>query len=474
MTEKQSTKLIRAAGGLVWRMNKVQPEILVIHRSRYNDWTLPKGKLKEDERWEDAAVREVSEETGYRVEITSFANSLFYYVSEQPKIVLFWNMRVKSKNPKSERATDSPDEGDRLKWLTVDKAMKLISYEDEKGLILAGEKPMVESSKSYSSSFNMDPLIEKMGWLKRARLGNSGVRLRISLEVYYSEMRQLELRFFNSRENINWDGSELLAKQFDGLANLLKKTSEALKANEVELGWESFNAAQRMETQIYHAMAHSISSLHDFGKDQFEGRALNVFTEAQRKLSGWRKEVVSGLLEKKGTLKKNPNLSEVIQAQHVLSEYFSNGYRRLNILSSQIKYLEIMAILAVLTWIPMLIFKPYLDTESGSVFSPFLTLSTLLFGILGACISGIFRLEKRSTQQKIPEQLESMVYMIARPLVGAVSALAVVIFVLAGILDIGSQTPGLYLAAAFIAGFSERLLELGTGKFDEEKSNKKD
>jgi hypothetical protein len=83
---------------------------------------------------------------------------------------------------------------------------------------------------------------------------------------------------------------------------------------------------------------------------------------------------------------------------------------------------------------------------------------------LGACISGILRLEKSSAQVNIPDQLQSFVFTIARPLVGAVSALAVVIFVLAGILQMGEQTPGLYLAAAFLAGFSERLLEMGMGK----------
>jgi len=472
VTENKHTELIRAAGGLVWRVNKNQPEILVIHRSRYNDWALPKGKLKDGEHWDAAALREVAEETGYRAEIVSFADSLFYYVSEQPKLVIFWNMRIKKEIPESERVTDSPDEGDRVKWLTLDKALEKITYEDEKELI-RGATPMPQNSASFSSSFAKDPLVEKMGWVKPSWLSDSGKRLRVSLEVYYREMKQLEFRFLHSSETINRESLELVTKQFEDLARFLEKSSEALKTNNLELGWEAFNAAQRQETQIYHEIGQSKSAMQNFARDRFEGRALSIFTEGNHKLRSWRKEKLYSLLEQKDQVKANPRLSEVLDAQQTLSDYFSNGYRRLGILRLQVTYLEIIAGAAILGWIALLLlFKPNLDIESGNLFSPFLTISSLLFGALGACISGILRLEKRSTGQKIPEQLEHLVYTVARPLVGAVSALAVVTFVLVGILDVGSQTPGLYLAAAFIAGFSERLLEFGAGKFDEDKSDK--
>jgi 8-oxo-dGTP diphosphatase len=136
MIEKKHVDLIRAAGGLVWRANKKHREILVIHRTRYDDWILPKGKLRDDERWEEAAMREVTEETGYSVEIVSFANNLFYYVSKRPKMILFWNMKIKGKISKFKRLTDSPDEGDQVKWLTLEKALERITYEDEKQLLI--------------------------------------------------------------------------------------------------------------------------------------------------------------------------------------------------------------------------------------------------------------------------------------------------------------------------------------------------
>lgn len=147
LSEKKHAELIRAAGGLVWRVNEKHHEILVIHRARYDDWSLPKGKLKAGERWEEAALREVEEETGYRVELVSFANSRFYYVSEKPKMVLFWNMRVIEEIPKSERITDGPAEVDLVEWLTLDKASEKLTYEDEKGLIKNEDERQASLSK---------------------------------------------------------------------------------------------------------------------------------------------------------------------------------------------------------------------------------------------------------------------------------------------------------------------------------------
>ena len=55
---------MRAAGGVVWRPVGDGIEVLLVHRPRYDDWSLPKGKLEPGESWEDGARREVEEETG--------------------------------------------------------------------------------------------------------------------------------------------------------------------------------------------------------------------------------------------------------------------------------------------------------------------------------------------------------------------------------------------------------------------------
>src|SRR5215211_1679816 len=83
---------IRAAGGLLWRQSGKGFEIAVVHRNRYDDWTLPKGKLKECETWQEAALREVQEETGWHATITEFAGAIAYHTEKGEKVVYFWHM----------------------------------------------------------------------------------------------------------------------------------------------------------------------------------------------------------------------------------------------------------------------------------------------------------------------------------------------------------------------------------------------
>jgi 8-oxo-dGTP pyrophosphatase MutT (NUDIX family) len=117
--------LIRAAGGVVVRDGRV----LVVHRRRYDDWSLPKGKLEGDESWEDAAVREVLEETGLRCVLGVPLGSTTYAPGGIDKEVHWFRME-----PSDESGT--PDgEVDELRWLTPAEALELLSYESERELL---------------------------------------------------------------------------------------------------------------------------------------------------------------------------------------------------------------------------------------------------------------------------------------------------------------------------------------------------
>src|SRR5690349_18691345 len=92
---------IRAAGGVLWREGTdggPEPgvEVAVIHRPRYDDWSLPKGKLAGAESEVDGAIREVLEETGFHVRLGR-ALGESRYLKEQggilrPKVVRWWAM----------------------------------------------------------------------------------------------------------------------------------------------------------------------------------------------------------------------------------------------------------------------------------------------------------------------------------------------------------------------------------------------
>ena len=99
-----SSDEIQAAGGVVMRDGRVA----VVHRPRYDDWSLPKGKLDAGETFEQAALREVWEETGLRCAAGArAARRCSYEVRDRPKVVRYWLMAVESRIRASSRTTRS-------------------------------------------------------------------------------------------------------------------------------------------------------------------------------------------------------------------------------------------------------------------------------------------------------------------------------------------------------------------------------
>lgn len=117
---------IRAAGGVVVR----DGHIAVVHRPRYDDWSLPKGKLDPGETWEQAALREVEEETGLRCELGEELETMHYEARGRPKTVRWWRMSV------VEDVGSEPDhEVDNVRWVTPGEALVLLSYDQDKQLV---------------------------------------------------------------------------------------------------------------------------------------------------------------------------------------------------------------------------------------------------------------------------------------------------------------------------------------------------
>jgi len=126
----QPVKIVAASGGLIWRQARGGPELIVIHRRRHRDWSLPKGKVQPGESWVQCAIREVQEETGFHVEVESHAGWVCYDTGEITKVVRFWNMK-----PIGESQFQGSEEVMSVHWLTPQEALKRLDHEGERLLV---------------------------------------------------------------------------------------------------------------------------------------------------------------------------------------------------------------------------------------------------------------------------------------------------------------------------------------------------
>ncbi|WP_093146706.1 NUDIX hydrolase [Saccharopolyspora antimicrobica] len=137
-------RTVRAAGAVLWRDGTGGPEVAVVHRPRYDDWSLPKGKLDPGELPAHAAVREVAEETGFSCVLTRFLARTGYDVpapgGTAPKVVDYFAARA------SGGSFARNDEVDELRWLPVAGARELVSYPHDGRVLEAFEQLPAESA----------------------------------------------------------------------------------------------------------------------------------------------------------------------------------------------------------------------------------------------------------------------------------------------------------------------------------------
>jgi 8-oxo-dGTP pyrophosphatase MutT (NUDIX family)/phosphohistidine phosphatase SixA len=123
-------RVVAAAGGAVWRRGPDGgTEVALVHRPRYDDWSLPKGKLEAGEHALTAAVREIGEETGLEVVAGRRGVRTRYPVTEGVKRVDYWVMRALGGN------FEPNDEVDELRWLPLAEAAELCSHEADRAVL---------------------------------------------------------------------------------------------------------------------------------------------------------------------------------------------------------------------------------------------------------------------------------------------------------------------------------------------------
>ncbi len=120
-----------AAGGLLWRpAGAGAAEVAVVHRPRYDDWSLPKGKPEDGEPLAVTAAREIAEETGHIPVLGRRLQSTRYQAQVGPKTVHYWTARVAG------GSFEPSEEVDELRWLRVSRAGELLSYQHDRRLLV--------------------------------------------------------------------------------------------------------------------------------------------------------------------------------------------------------------------------------------------------------------------------------------------------------------------------------------------------
>ncbi|MBA2336274.1 MAG: NUDIX hydrolase [Acidimicrobiia bacterium] len=121
----------RGAGAVAHRHTKKGTRILLVHRPRYGDWTLPKGHLEGGETYQEAALRELVEEAGVQGELGRLVGSIAYRVKRKPKVIRYWLVEAGSIRFRTNA------EVDEVLWTSPSKAMLRASHDNDRVVIAA-------------------------------------------------------------------------------------------------------------------------------------------------------------------------------------------------------------------------------------------------------------------------------------------------------------------------------------------------
>ena len=143
--------VIEAAGGVIWRETaRERIEVLLVHRPRYADWSLPKGKLKRGETALQCAQREVREETGLLCRVGPELSTAYYVDRKlRDKRVRYWAMQARSGRFRRN------DEVDEVRWLLLDEANEMLSY-DHDVVVVGGLRAGIGLGQPAGSSVLVD------------------------------------------------------------------------------------------------------------------------------------------------------------------------------------------------------------------------------------------------------------------------------------------------------------------------------
>lgn len=404
--------VIRAAGGIIQRVTARGDEVLIVHRKRHQDWALPKGEVRDGESFQEAALREVEQETGCSCQLGNYLGTISYSDNGVPKVVMFWKMTVLQEKPLAEN-----DEIGEVLWMPLPAAIQKLTHSQEKSLLsrLSGvARPVQQPQAAPQAS-------EAGAARKKGSVEDERVHARVLRE---SEAFRVELAFLERRSgqvDKSW-----AAAAHDQLGNVLR----CLESNDIEGALFCLHAAQRFAV---------------FGLNESEliTRA-HVLREEGQKIGSWRGAAMENLLV---AGEDELTAERLAEAMKLRDEEATNQYYRNRIAGDHLRILLMICGLAAVAMLPFMLL-------SGGVrmIGP-----VLLFGLLGSSFSAAQSLMRSKSDSIIP----NVVVMLTPVLFGPVAGLAgfAIHEYLAGLFDFPQPHWGALLAMSFLFGLlGERVL----------------
>jgi 8-oxo-dGTP diphosphatase len=339
--------VIKAAGGILQRSTPRGDEVMVVYRKRPQDWTLPRGKVKDGESFQEAAMRQVLEETGCSCRIGNYLGTISYSDQGVPKVVLFWKMTL----VEDKGITDNEEIGQAL-WLQLPAAIERLTHAQEKALLSRlgslprqSQSPTEPAPAPVSYASVVLPRASQPGAVQDHRAQS---RLLRECEAFRIELSFLERR--NPRADNHW-----AAAAHEQLNNVLR----CLESDDIEGGWFGLHAAQRYAV---------------FGMNQIElANRAHVLREEALKINSWRGEAMEGLLSMSDGQLTAENVADAIALRN---EDASSQYNRSRTTGDQLRVLLIVCGLAAVAMSPFLFLSGRIPIVAAVLF----------FGLLGSTV----------------------------------------------------------------------------------------
>ena len=342
--------VIKAAGGILQRSTPRGDEVMVVYRNRHQDWTLPRGKVKDGESFQEAAMREVQDETGCSCRIGNYLGTISYSDNGVPKVVLFWKMTLVE-----DKGARNNDEIGEAVWLQVPAAIERLSHAQEKALLSRvgslpkqSEMPAAHNyaaSKADHVAVAANPQIAKNLSIETHREHS---RLLRECESFRVELGFLERR--SSRPDNFW-----AMAAHEQLNNVLR----CLESDDIEGGWYGLHAAQRYAV---------------FGMNQVElANRAHVLREESLKITSWRAQAMEGLLSGPEDQLSAENVADAIALRN---EDLSQQHFKAKMISDRLRALLLICGLAAIAAAPFLFLPGRMPIVAA----------VLLFGLLGSAV----------------------------------------------------------------------------------------